>query len=243
MFLGLGPDRVVPSSIDYSIADNIAIIPVSGILARNTSNFGRLLGMIETQEVINAVQRANEDNRVNGIVLSINSPGGMARGMPEAAEFIRESAKKKPIIAHTSDVMGSAAYYLASQSNEIVASRTAQVGSIGTIISILDTSKQFEREGIKNEVFTDGSPMKAIGLPGVPMTDEMRAVVQENVNSIGADFRADVKTARPFLHASAMRGQLFQGKNAVENGMVDFVGGLDVAINRAKSRGKSGVRK
>lgn len=235
-FFGMSIPKV-DAKIEYSVKDGIATVPVQGVLSRNTSNIGRaFFGEIETGEVVAAVQRAVMDPEVQGIILAMDSPGGLARGMPEASAAIRQASQAKPVIAHTDDLMASAAYYLASQCSEIVANRSASVGSIGTIVSFLDYSGMFQKEGLKREVFTDGSPFKAMGLPGTTLTDEMRQSIQQRVDLIGRDFRQDVKTARPFLHDSAMRGQVFLGSQAIENGMVDTVGDMQVARRRCKAR-------
>jgi signal peptide peptidase SppA len=235
--------RLCPKEIGYEVQDGVAVIPVCGVLSKNTDGISRLFfGELETDEVVSAIERAAADPKVQATVLDVNSPGGLACGMPEASARVREAAKSKPIVAHTSDLMASAAYYLASQCTEIMATKSGNVGSIGTIVSFIDYSGAFARAGLKQEVFTDGSPYKAMGMPGTALTPEQRDEIQQRVDIIGRDFRQDVKAARPFLRESAMRGQVYLGQQAVEIGMIDRIGSLEnakmIAKQRSSGRGK-----
>jgi len=179
------------------------------------------------------IGEATEDPEIDAIVIDVDSPGGTVTGVPEAAEAIERAATEKPVIAYTGGMMASAAYWISASADAIVAAPSADVGSIGVYTAFLDRTRQFEQEGIDVELFKHGK-FKAMGMPGVALTDEQRALIQEGVDEIAGWFKGFVQQSRPGVSTDAMEGQTFLGKNAVAVGLVDALGSLGDAIEYAK---------
>ena len=153
-------------------------------------------------------------------------------GTPETAAMVREIASQKPCVAFTDSLMASAAYYVGSQANMIVASPSATVGSIGVMIPWVDRSQAYENEGLKVEVFKNsGAPYKGMGTPGTSLTAEQREQLQQRVDEIAATFKSDVQAGRNNrVKDGAMRGQVFMAAGAKNAGLIDEVGGRNLAL-------------
>lgn len=210
------------------MAEGILVVPVHGVCARYLSAMETDCGGLDLNDTEATLRAAREDPRVQGIVLHFNSPGGTVTGIPELASLIRTISETKPIIAFTDAQCCSAAYWLASACDSIVVTPTADVGSIGVYSALVDESAAWAQEGYKLELMKAGKH-KAMGIPGLPLAPEDRALIQAEVDSIYAMFTADVVANRARNGAQVaeetMQGQTFMGGTAVAVGLADRVVG------------------
>jgi signal peptide peptidase SppA len=221
-----------PASI-MSVADGVATISITGPLLPTTDEFDRvMLGATSLEEVRSTVESAAADPSVTSIVLNIDSPGGTVRGTPEAADAIYEAAKIKPVRAHTSGTMASAAYWLGSQATSVSMTRSASVGSIGVMVPHIDQSKRAEMLGVKVELFTTGK-FKAAGFPGTSLTESQRELIQERIDQVFGEFKSAVTRQGRKIPAEAMQGQTFYGPQAESLG-------LATVVRNASEAGKAG---
>jgi signal peptide peptidase SppA len=221
-----------PASI-MSVADGVATISITGPLLPTTDEFDRvMLGATSLDEVRSTVESAAADPSVTSIVLNIDSPGGTVRGTPEAADAIYEAAKIKPVRAHTSGTMASAAYWLGSQATSVSMTRSASVGSIGVMVPHIDQSKRAEMLGVKVELFTTGK-FKAAGFPGTSLTESQRELIQERIDQVFGEFKSAVTRQGRKIPAEAMQGQSFYGPQAESLG-------LATVVRSASQAGKAG---
>jgi signal peptide peptidase SppA len=213
------------------LSDGVAILPIRGVLARNPDPFEQLFGGVEdTSAVLSMVDGAAKNPNVKGMLLDFDSPGGFHTGGPEVADAIRFAGK--PTVAFSAGQCCSLAYWMGSQAGQIVASKSAQIGSIGAYTTFLDVSRMLEAMGAKLEVFKNKEgAFKAAGLPGTALTDEQRGFLQNQVQSLFNDFRSQVRSARPHVAEDAMRGQSFTGAEAKRVGLVDRVGDMNFALS------------
>lgn len=216
---------------------DVAVVPVSGALARRPDPWEQALGNFEDTDAIRAlVDQAAKDDSVTGILLDVDSPGGFYGGGPELADAVRSAAKAKPVVAWSGGLMASLAYWVGSQATEVIASRSATVGSIGVVIAQYDVTRLFEAFGVKVELFKNREgTFKAAGLPGTSLTDAHREHFQERAQTAFEEFRKTVLTARPGVPAEAMRGQTFTGSEAKGIGLVDRVGDRGFALSVVRS--------
>jgi signal peptide peptidase SppA len=217
--------------------DGVAVIPIEGLLARKPDPFEMLFGGVEdSTAVLDMVNAAEATPGVRGVLLDVDSPGGFVTGGPEIADAVRAVAKTKPVVAWTGGAMASLAYYIGSQANQVIASRSAQLGSIGVMAAYKDYSKLFESLGVKVELFKNKeATFKGAGVPGVALTDEQRANIQEGVQSSFKDFKRAVMSARPLATDEALRGQVFTAPEAKRAGLVDRVGDRNFALSVLRS--------
>lgn len=218
--------------------DGVAVLNVKGPLAFNPDPWEMIINGVEDTAAVTAqINLAAKMPGVRGLLLNVDSPGGMMLGGLEMAESLRMLAQQKPVVAHTSGVMASLAYMLGSQATEVVASVGAIVGSIGVIASWPDVTGWLEKLGVKMEVFTNKEAVyKGIGAPGKPLTDQQRSHMQASVDGAFREFADTVRAVRPGVPDEAMQGQVFRGKQAKAMGLVDRIGSQDFALSVLRER-------
>lgn len=212
---------------------DMAIIPVAGALARRPDPFEMAWGAFEDTDALRGlVEEAAADADVGGILLDVDSPGGFYTGGPELADAVRSAGRRKPVVAWTGGTMASLAYWVGSQASQVVASRSATVGSIGVFIALYDVTKLFDAFGVKVELFKNREgALKAAGLPGTGLSDAQREHFQERAQAAFEEFRKTVLAVRPGVSADAMRGQTFSGAEAKGVGLVDRIGDRGFALS------------
>ena len=209
---------------DYTFAESggVAIIPVAGVIGHKLGPVAKMLGGVDALDVMAAIELAADDDEVDTIILDIDSPGGTVAGVPELAETVeavQESGTKK-IYAYTDSQMASAAYWLAAGANGIFAAPSADVGSVGVYLPVMDTSAALAEQGVSVEIFKSGK-YKAAGFPGVALDEEVRKHLQLEVMDTYNEFSGFVKKYRPELSYDSLQGQTFTGRRAAEIGMID----------------------
>lgn len=206
------------------VADGVAEIAVEGTILRKATALERMCGAIGTEQVETALRDAMQSADVRGLFLDIDSPGGTVGGVPELGALVAECAKSKRVVAYTGGQMCSAAYWLAAGADEIIASESAEVGSIGVYMPWADQSKRYEQAGVKVEVIrNEGADLKGMGYPGTSLSDAQRAELQKGVDRIAAMFHAHVQAARGTLEPDTLRGQAFLAAEAKDRRLIDAV--------------------
>lgn len=170
------------------------------------------------------VLAADADDRVRGIVMDIDSPGGEVADLYECAQALMERRGTKPMRAVIRGCGASAAYAIAACADEITINPLGIAGSVGTIAMHADFSGKLEQDGVKVTLIMAGS-RKADGNPFEPLPDDVRDRIAHMVNTANNQFVAHVVAARG-LTEKAVRDQqadIFHGEEAVAAGLVDKV--------------------
>jgi signal peptide peptidase SppA len=220
----------------------VAVIPVHGVIVPKANLMTEMSGATSVESLTGAFRDAMAAEDVSGVVFDIDSPGGVVEGLPELAAEIRGARGSKPVVAVANHMAASAAYWLGSQADELVASPSASVGAIGVYMAHMDESAAFEKEGIKPTVVSAGK-YKQEGLPYAPLTDDARAHLQSIVDDYYGMFTSDVSKGRRVPIATVRdgygEGRMFTAQTALREGMVDRVDTLDNSIVRV-ARGRIG---
>ena len=214
----------------------VALIHVDGLIVTGQSMQSVLGTSIAGSETLRrALATAAAAPAIRAVVLRINSPGGDALASDVIYESVRKLAEKKPVVVSMGDYAASGGYYIAAGARHIFAEPGTITGSIGVaggkitfgglggLIGI--TSHQYKRGD--NADFDD---------PFQPFTDPQRALMKRVMEDVYADFRAAVKTGRGkrIKDLDAVSGgRVFTGNQAIKNGLVDEIGGLDDALRHA----------
>lgn len=227
-----------PNSV-LKIQGKTAFISLYGPMLKN-AGYLEYFGFSSMRKVAMAVDRAAADAEIQDIVLVINSPGGAIDGLPELADAVAMAARKKPVIAQVDGMAASAAYWVASQASEIRMHVEDTVGSIGVFNMLFDTSKLYENEGVNAILLTTGN-QKAVGAPGIPITEEQVAQYQSYVDHYFSIFKSSVESGRR-LSATALApladGRRFVAQQAINNGLADKIMSLKQTVVE-KSGGKN----
>ena len=135
--------------LGYELKNGVAIIPIHGLLTKRTELFSALMGTTSYEDIFDAISSAIEDEKVERILLDIDSPGGEVGGLFDLVDFIYDVRECKPIFSVANDYACSAAYAIASATEKIFVTRTSCVGSIGVIATHLDVSEADKKDGKK----------------------------------------------------------------------------------------------
>lgn len=207
-------------SSEFILQDNIAIIPIRGVLGKGVGGIEKSSGVTDVDDLGEMFDAAQSSDAVKGIFYDINSPGGAVTGIPEITALMR--ASKKPQVAFTDNLMCSAAYWLASSADAIYATPSATIGNVGVYQAWLDDSRAMEMQGYKMEIIKS-SKFKAMGLQGTSLTDEQREMLQNTVNEVYGWFTEAVGQKRE-IDPDDLQGQTYFGDAAMTRGFVDAVG-------------------
>lgn len=224
-------------------SDGVAVLPLHGVLAPRMSMMMDISGGTSTEKFGQWFDAAVADPSVKAIVLDVNSPGGSARGNEELAAKIRSARGTKPIIAAVSEMAASAAYYVASAADKVVASPSAEIGSIGSYTVHAETSRADEQAGVKYTVIRSGDA-KNLANEHEPLSESGRREIQERIDAYGTQFTNAVAVNRGVTAAHVNenygRGKVFMADTALAKGMIDRVGTLEQVVAELKSQTKSG---
>lgn len=206
---------------------SVAVIPLQGPLMKNDQWCGPV-GMATIGEWIRDADRSKE---IDAIVLRVDSPGGTVDGTVALAEIVKGT--KKPVIAFADGLMASAALWIGSSADEIIASdNKAEIGSVGVVTSFADAQPYYEKMGVKfHEIVASQS------------TDKLRWFSQlrqgkyeeyrnEVLDPLAQDFIDHIQTERPGVKKQRLTGKMYFAQELVGE-LVDSIGPLDHAVARA----------
>lgn len=188
------------------------------------------------------LREATEDDDVKAVVLRMNSPGGDAFLSEQLWHAVKQLRSKKPVVVSMGDYAASGGYYISSAANRIVAQPNTLTGSIGIFGLFPNFSELVQKVGVNVEVVkTNDFADLTISMPYKPLTNEQRALIQRHVERGYDIFLSRVAEGRHMTKAqvdSVGQGRVWLGRKAQTLGLVDKLGGLDVAIKEAASLAK-----
>lgn len=228
--------RPLDNARNVRMVDGVAVVPVSGPIFRHANIFTEISGATSTQVLATDLRTALDNPYVRGIVLDINSPGGEVAGINELANLIHAN-RDKPIVAYAGGTMASAAYWLGAAAGEVVIDATAIVGSIGVVMSYLDTSERDKKSDVRRvEIVSSSSPDKRVD----PNSDAGRAKVQATVDALADVFINSIAkfrgTTADQVKSDFGRGGVLVGAEAKAAGMVDRIASLEAVIAELAGR-------
>jgi len=229
LMMGVDPNK------KKSVAPQIAVIYANGSImsGRGTSGpFGDEI--IGSETMVKTIKEAAENDRVKAIVLRVNSPGGSA----VASDIIWRALEQvdKPVVVSMGDVAASGGYYISMGADHIYAEPGTITGSIGVVGGKLALEGLFEKLGITTSYVTRGENSGALSVMQ-PFSESERKAMQRTMNEIYEIFVTKAAAGRE-MDVEELKelagGRIYTGEVAVENGLVDDLGTLDDAFEKAK---------
>lgn len=196
---------------------SVACIPVRGVIGCGLTELEKMMGATDVEDIEEMLEDAHRDVAIDTVIFDFDSPGGTVTGVPELAARIR--ACNKRTIGWTSRQSCSASMWLMSQCDEVYASPSSIVGSIGVYIPFYDMKAAYAEEGISVDLIKAGWA-KGAGFAGTSMTPEQRKLFQDDVDETHVWFMGDVKAVRTYADMADMQGQCWSGKKAAEKGLI-----------------------
>jgi protease-4 len=219
-------------SLSREATKKIAIISLDGVILEAD-------GFVKQQ-----IDRVRDDPDVVAVVLRVDSPGGTVTASNYLYHHLRQLVddRQLPLVVSMGSLCASGGYYVAmavgDQKDAVFAEQSTWTGSIGVIIPHFDLSGAMQSLNIKDDSIVSG-PLKEMGSPTRPMSDRERAVLQGLVDDSFQSFKDIVVSGRPELKGDAQAlaevttGQVFSANQALANGLIDRIGFVDEAIERA----------
>lgn len=212
-----------------------AIIPVHGTMLK----YGTMCSY-GTTEIADIINDAAQAKNISSILLDMDSGGGSVDAIAPLIDAIHSAQSKRKAVVAYCDLCASAAYYVASYCDEIVAGNevSAELGSIGVMMSFMDYAKYYEDLGIKQHtIYSNLSDYK-----NKPFEEARKgnydAIRDEELDPLARDFQENVKRNRgqrlQLDTEGLLRGRMFYARESVRVGLADRIGTLQLAVSRSR---------
>ena len=217
---------------------------VSNIKGDNAIGVLPLKGEIITSDKFRReLKKFVKNDKINAIVVRIESPGGSVGASEEIYRAIREAAKKKPVVCSLGNVAASGGLYAAVACDKIVLNAGTLTGSIGVIMMMPNVASLIDSYGIEMNVIKSG-PFKDSGSPFRQFEQRDRSLIQSLVDAAYQQFITAISVTRKLDIAKVHQfadGRIILGQQAVELGLADLIGGLSEAAKLALTMAKPGT--
>ena len=229
--------NVASSTSTESGTNRIAMVYASGDINSGEGDDHN----IGSERISKAIREAREDDRIKAIVLRVNSPGGSALASDVIWREVVLAKKAKPVVVSMGDVAASGGYYISCAANKIFAQPNTITGSIGVFGIIPNAQKFFNNklgitfDGVKTGEYAD------MGGISRPLSESEKVIIQNGVNRTYDTFISRVADGRKKTKAqidSIGQGRVWTGEEALRNGLVDQLGGINDAVIEAASLAK-----
>jgi len=213
----------------------VAVLPLFGVIFPRANLMTEMSGATSAEMFGAQFSELVQDPKISAIVIDVDSPGGQVDGIEELSQKIFEARGQKPIVAVADHTMASGAYWIGTAADEVVASPSSEMGSIGVFAAHVDMSQALEKEGVKVSLISRGK-YKIEGNPYEPLSEEARTAIDARVGDYYESFVNSVARNRGVKVAAVRNGfgegRVVGARQAVELGMADRVGTLEETIDR-----------
>jgi protease-4 len=191
--------------------------------------------IIGQEKVIKTLKKISKKDNIKAVVIRVNSPGGSALASELIWEEIEHLKKTKKVVVSMGNVAASGGYYIAANADEIIAQPTTITGSIGVWGVLPNVNRLANRWGINAEQVTTNKQALQYS-PFEPLSNATRNEIKLGIDQIYQTFLSRVADGRGMTKEAVHKiaqGRVWSGVEAKEIGLVDQLGGLDVALERA----------
>ncbi len=182
--------------------------------------------IIDSEQTLQEIDKAIENNSIKGVLFVVNSPGGAVAPSIEISYAIKRLQAIKPIVTYSNGVLASGSYYASIWSDKIIANPGAIIGSIGVIMQGADISKLLDNIGIKPQTVKIGKYKEAGTFVRAWNKDEIKEI-NKVIKSTYNTFVEDVANARGLDAKKSYNfanAHIFTAKEAKRVGLIDSVG-------------------
>jgi capsid assembly protease len=214
--------RPLDNARSVSVRNQIAIIPIDGVLAPKMDLLTEISGGASVETIARDYSQAIDDSQIKGVLLNFSTPGGAVDDIGQFARMIRAGSEKKPVWAYGGSLIASAGCWLAAAAGRVVVAPECLIGSIGVVYQGTDTTEADVKKGVKREmVVARQSPKKRPSLS----SEAGRQQIQDRVNRTCDMFIEAVASYRGVtpeqVESDFGQGDLLFGTDAVAVGLAD----------------------
>lgn len=213
----------------------IAIIEAKGLMVTGDSFTDLLTGtqVMGADTIVRAIREAKDDDAIKAVVLRIDSGGGLVVAADIIWQALVTLTKIKPVVVSMGDVAASGGYYIAAPANVIVAEPGTITGSIGVIGGKYSLKGLYEKLGIQKEILKRGEHADFYS-DYSDYPPSAQEIIRKQIKEVYNEFITKVAAGRSELTTPEVdklgRGRIWSGRQAKENGLVDELGGLNLAL-------------
>ncbi|THB65393.1 MAG: signal peptide peptidase SppA, partial [Desulfovibrio sp.] len=192
--------------------------------------------ILDSRPVVDFIAELREDPEVVGVVIRVESPGGGIGPSQEIHRAVKKLAERKPVVVSMGALAASGGYYVSCPADSIYANPGTLTGSIGVIMQVTNLEGLMDTLGIDHQSFISG-PFKDTPSPFGNMTLEEEAYLQGIIMDLHDQFVLDVAEGRAMDEGDVREladGRIYTGRQALQNGLVDQLGGLEDAFDALK---------
>ncbi len=228
--------EVDPRELGLRTGPSIALVFGEGLIVQSAGRRAFGPDLFSADRISKALRDAGEDEEVRAVVLRVNSGGGSALASDAVWREVRLLRERKPVVVSLSDVAASGGYYVASAAGAVVAEPATITGSIGVYMRRASFAGLYEKLGVHAEVMTRGK-YSSILASSRPLTPDQRALTRSLVQAAYVQFLDRISEGRGMSVEEIDKvgqGRVWLGETAHSLGLVDEIGGLWAAVERAK---------
>lgn len=216
---------------DSYVGSYISVIWISGTIGETSYDIFGNETSLGTFTICDYLDTIAADRHNKGLFIEIDSPGGSVYDSDKIYQALMEYKETtgRPIVAACLSTMCSGAYYIASAADEIYAERTADVGSIGVYMEMMDVSELVGKLGVKVD-YIRSSDNKAMGNMYNALTEEQRAIYQSIIDEHYERFLDIVQKSRGYDRETLRKiadGRAYTATQALQNGLIDGIAEYD----------------
>lgn len=218
-----GNDESGPRPVrGYQVEKGIAVLPVAGTLVSKTRSLQPYSGMTGYNGVIARLQQAISDPEVDGILLDMDTPGGMVAGAFDCADIIARARDLKPVWALANDMNCSAGQLIASAASRRLVTQTARTGSIGVMMAHSNYGQVLKSQGVEVTLIYSGEH-KVDGNPYEKLPKDVREAFQARIDATRQMFAEKVAgyTGMSVQRVLDTEAAVFSGQESVDSGLAD----------------------
>ena len=229
---------VSSSSLGLTGDTSVAILTTQGAIMRGKSDAFSRSSMIASETLIEEMRDLAKNDSIKGVILRVDSPGGDAIASDEILHEVRALSKKKPMVISMSDAAASGGYYISMSGDPVVAYPSTLTGSIGVVFTKPVLKGLYNKIGITKDALSRGrnsaflSDYEALDANG---RERLKALIDDTYKAFLT--RVTEGRKRPMEEIAPLaQGRVWLGSQAKERGLVDEVGGFDVALAALKKK-------
>ncbi|WP_459457494.1 signal peptide peptidase SppA [Rhizobium sp. No.120] len=223
--LGFALYRFVSADLPDARGPQIARVKISGLIQ-------------DDPELLERLKKIRDNDQVKALIVSISSTGGTTYGGERIFKAIRAVAAKKPVVSDIRTVAASAGYMIATAGDDIVAGDTSITGSIGVIFQYPQVKDLLDKVGVSLDEIKS-APLKAEPSPFHPASEDAKNMIRSMVMDSYAWFVDLVAERRKLPRDQVLKladGSIFTGRQALQNKLVDTLGGEDEILGYLETR-------
>ncbi|HHA2249986.1 TPA: S49 family peptidase [Enterobacter ludwigii] len=215
-------DHIPRQARNYQVSNGIAVIPISGTLVSKTRSLQPISGMTGYNGIVARLQQAVSDPSVDGILLDMDTPGGLVAGAYDCSDIIARMRDIKPVWALANDMNCSGGQLLASAASRRLVTQTARTGSIGVMVAHSNYGEALKKKGVEITLIYSGKH-KVDGNPYGSLPPEVREQFQAQIDATRQMFaeRVSEYTGISVKAVLDTEAAVYSGREAIDAGLAD----------------------